>query len=364
MTTSAIILRESEKSLQAGVWLFTLQIEIPSGPTLYRVCNTESLVYAGQTWTPWSFVLTGFSMSTEGDIPSPSLEVDKTNSEIGQYMADYDGLQGAVVRIEFVNSLYLNEDYSPDAIVVKIDGSTNTLTTVSFKLIPDGLRPRVTVPCRNCEGWICDRRFRLSAYCGYDSTSISGITIPASGPLVVQMTGHPFVTGDTVYLEGVVGISPSLNCAVQKRIKSITISSGNPLLITTRTAHRLVTGDTVVLSNVRGITPKPNGSWTITRSGSGSFTLDSTDGADYTGTYIPGGLAALDGADPYTVTRIDANSFSLDDTEGADYSGTFSIGYAGFSACPKHLAACELRSRQTWFGAFPFCRGDGVKFAI
>jgi len=76
----------------------------------------------------------------------------------------------------------------------------------------------------------------------------------------------------------------------QLGIASITLSTGVPVEITTSIDHGYSTGDTVTFDSVGGTTELDGNSYVVTVTGSTTFTLDSTDGDDFT-PYTSGGTA-------------------------------------------------------------------------
>lgn len=73
-------------------------------------------------------------------------------------------------------------------------------------------------------------------------------------------------------------------------IDDITLPSGSPVAVE-ETDHGFKTGDSVLLYGIAGITGGLDGTYTITKVDADNFTLDGTDGDDYSGTFSSGTLA-------------------------------------------------------------------------
>lgn len=237
---SATIIQESQKPLQPYAWVILLQIAIPNGPTLYYAVNTEAVTYPSDSgsnvYQPMSLAVGSFELNIKGTLPTINLTIDKTSTDLESYIADYDSLQGATVTILVVNTGMLDEDFSPDAVVMELDGSTSTTMTFSADLVVP-IPTEMLIPLRSYQSWVCDFKFQDSVFCGYTPGAIDSFNIPGSGRIEITQNGHPYVEDDSVIIGGVTGVTPTLN-----------------------------------------------GTYTVSIVNANTFKLNSTDGGDYTGT--------------------------------------------------------------------------------
>lgn len=226
---------------QPGAWVWLLTIELPnSGGTLRYVSNTEDVSYDGDTYTSFNFAIDSFSCNTDGEIPELTMSV----TNVGYVLQDYlrtSGLIGGTVSFVLVNTDYLAEDYSEDLVSLTITGVENTWPDIHLSLsVPSAIRQRVPESRYNPHS--CWYRFRTGR-CGYVGADISAISLPSGTPVSIDMAAaHGFTTGDEILLE------------------------------------------TTGITDLDGI-------YTVTVVDTDTFTLDGTDGDDYTGSYSSGGLA-------------------------------------------------------------------------
>lgn len=230
---------------QPGAWVWLLTIALPDGgPTLRFVSNNEDVVYGGQTYTAFNFAIDGFAVNCDGEIPELTMRVSNVGYVIQEYMRDYDGLIGSVVSWVQVNTDYLAEDWSEDLTSLTVVGAVTTWPDIEFTLgVPSALRYRV--PEDRYSPYSCRHRFRTPAgeyttRCGYAGMDIVDVTLSGTDPVSVEATDHGFVTGDTVRIFNVAGIS--------------------------------------------GL----DDDYTITSTGDDTFTLDGTDSSDFSGTFTSG----------------------------------------------------------------------------
>lgn len=93
-----------------------------------------------------------------------------------------------------------------------------------------------------------------------------------------------------VLAQWISGPLPDLPTALGGPTLTITaVTVGPPIAITTATAHNLTTGQQVIISGVGGITAA-NNTWTVSSTGTNTFTLDGSTG---TGSYTGGGIVNL-----------------------------------------------------------------------
>lgn len=251
---------------QPGAWVWLMIVTLPnSGPTLRFTDNSENVVYGGQTFVSFNFGIDSFSCNTDGEIPEFTMVVTNVGYVLQEYMREYGGLIGGTISYVQVNTEYLAEDYSEDQVTWTITGAKNTWPDVIVSLsVPPAIRGRV--PEDRLNPYACRHAFRTPAgeyttRCGYTGASLDGVTLPSGNPVAVEQEGHGFSTGDEVRIFDMVGI------------------------------------------------------------------------------------AGLDG--DYTVTVVDPDNFTLDDTDGDDFSGSFTSGSAGYAWCPRNPDGCLAR------GMFP-----------
>lgn len=227
---------------QGGAWVWLMTVTLPdSGGSLYYVNNTVDVVYDGQTYTAFNFRVSDFSWNTDGELPELTLRFANVGYVLQDYMRDYNGLIGGVLSFLYVNTDLLAVDYSEDEIAMTIVGAETLWPDVQITIgVPSCFRYRV--PEDRLNPHACRHRFRATR-CGYVGSAISAITLPSASVVVVDMAA----------------------------------------------AHGLATGAEVEIET-SGITDL-DGIYTITVTDSDSFTLDDTDGDDYSGSYTSGGLA-------------------------------------------------------------------------
>jgi hypothetical protein len=112
-------------------------------------------------------------------------------------------------------------------------------------------------------------------------TKISGrvVTLDTGVRIPWDFTG----TGAVVEMEEAGGAA-----IAAVNIAGITLGSGVVVAVETATAHGLTTGDTVNFAGIVGTTELNKGLWTVTVVDTTNFTLDGTDGDDFTA-YTSGG---------------------------------------------------------------------------
>lgn len=231
---------------QPGAWVWLMTITLPGNAiTLRYASNTEDVTYGGETYSAFNFVIDSFSFNCDGEIPELTMTVTNIGYVIQDYMRDYEGLIGGIVSYVQVNTDFLSEDYSEDLMQFTIVGSQNMWPNVQFTLsVPPNLRYRV--PEDRYNPYSCRHAFRTPAgeyttRCGYTGKTIADITLPSGSSVSVQVTSHDFVTGNSIRIYNIVGITGGLD-----------------------------------------------GDYTITRVNDNEFTLDDTDGDDYAGSFTSG----------------------------------------------------------------------------
>ena len=227
---------------QPGAWVWLLTVTLPnSGPTFRFVSNPVDVTYDANTYTASNFAVGSFSVNTDGELPEFTMVVTNVGYFFQDYMRDYSGLVGGEVSFVQVNTDYLAEDWSEDLTTLTIIAAQTTWPDLTLTLGVDS-SVRYRLPENRATPHTCPHKFRTNR-CGYTGSSISAISFPSGAVVSVDMAAaHGFATGDEIELEttGVTGL---------------------------------------------------DGVYTITVVDSDTFTLDATDGDDYTGPYTSGGLA-------------------------------------------------------------------------
>jgi len=268
---------------QEGAWVWLLTFALPNGgPTLRFCSNTENLTYGGYVYEAFNFSIGSFAWNCDGEIPELTMVVTNVGFQVQEYVRDHDGLIGSEVSFVQVNTEYLDEDWDEDMTTLMVTGAVSTWPDISLTLsVPPALRYRV--PEDRLNPHACRHAFRTpsggyTTRCGYAGKSISGITKSSGSPVSVTVSSHGFGTGDVIRLYDIVGID---------------------------------------------------------------------------------GLAG-----DYTITKTSDNAFTLDGTDGGNYSGTFSSGKAGYAQCRRIPDDCRARGRfPSYYGGPLSMRTEGVRYA-
>jgi hypothetical protein len=284
-----VILAEKNKLSQTGVWPWLLALTPAGTNTTYCYTNnTEAVTYGGNLYSPMPFRIDPIERSADGTLQILQIVVTDIGLTLQQAIRDNDGLRGASVTLTQVNTNLLNQDFSGDTVTFQINYCQNKYTDIIlYGGIPGSLKQRV--PEDQFLPLQCRHDFRIpggeyGSRCGYTGKPIYAITLTPGHPVAVQMTGG---------FNGPVGLS---------------------------------TGDQVRVYSVTQIA-KLNGDYTVTVSDPYHFTLDGTDGANFTGTYTSGGRA-------------------------------------GFALCPRLLTFCRSQQRSPNYGGTAAARSDSIRLAV
>jgi hypothetical protein len=251
MVLSNVIVAEKNRLSQPGVWTWLLAVTPAGSGTTYRFTNnTEALSYQGHTYDPMPFRIDPIETTTDGQLQALQITVTDIGMSLQSVLRANNGLRNASVTISEVNTTLLGEDYSEDSLTFQVSHCQNRYCDIIFYCgVPGSLKHRVPED----EYWAlqCRHDFRIpgggySSRCGYVGKVVAGVSLPAGNPVIVEVSGHPFVTGDSVRLYGVAGITPSLDA-----------------------------------------------DWTVTGTDASHFTLDGTNGSSYGGSYSGGGKAGF-----------------------------------------------------------------------
>ncbi|KPK73010.1 MAG: hypothetical protein AMJ84_02930 [Acidithiobacillales bacterium SM23_46] len=195
------------------------------------------IVYPG-----WNFTLDQASDQAKGELPTWQLRVANVTRILEPYLEQLKGAVGSTVILTVVNSAHLTEDYAELQKTFDVMASQSDAQWVSLTLgAPNLLRQRF--PLRRYRALHCWNRFE-TAECSYTRETVADVTLSGTDPVSIEVTEHPFATGDSIRLADIAGVTPSLD-----------------------------------------------GSYTITKTDADNFTLDDTDSSDYSGTYTSGGTA-------------------------------------------------------------------------
>ena len=137
--------------------------------------------------------------------------------------------------------------------------------------------------------------------------TISGITLTDESPVSIESTAHGLSESDKIIIHKIRGTTElngntytitrtdannfTLNNTEYfspKTISGITLTDRSPVSIESTTAHGLSNGDVITISGVMGTTELNGNTYTITRTGADNFTLNNTDGMNFT-PYTSGG---------------------------------------------------------------------------
>lgn len=120
--------------------------------------------------------------------------------------------------------------------------------------------------------------------------------------LVTSSAGAPYTTSINptyrIYGEGVLLTNGTGSLAKLDTFTVTAATNASPIAITTSAAHGLQTGNRVTIADVGGNTAA-NGTFTVTRTGATTFTLDGSTG---NGAYTSGGAGHVTGL--YSITHV------------------------------------------------------------
>lgn len=232
---------------QPGAWVWLLVLAAPDGTVLKRwATNPDDVTYDGQTYEAAAALVGSFELNLDSQIPETTISMANIADEIQELLYEYDGLVEGTLSFVCVNTQYLAYDWSEDLTTMTIDGCEVQWDSVPFNLsVPTAMRRRVPEDRYNAHA--CRHAFRnpstgeYTARCGYEGSAIDSISLPSGSPVSIQLTDHPFLTGDEVRIFDLVGITGDLD-----------------------------------------------GDYDVTKVDADHFTLDGTDGDDYAGSFTSG----------------------------------------------------------------------------
>jgi len=253
MVLSNLIMAEKDKLSQQGAWTWLLALTPAGSETTYHYTNnTESLVYAGNTYNPMPFRIEPIDKSTDGQLQVFQVVVTDIGLSLQSVLRANNGLRNASVTVTQVNTMLLGEDFSEDSMTFQVSHCQNKYCDIVFYCgVPGSLKHRV--PEDEYFALQCRLDFRIpgggySSRCGYAARlqTVTAVEIPGPpyGRLAVTVPNHGFVTGETI-----------------------------------------------ALFTINGITPSLAADWIIEKYNDDVFKLNGTDGSDYSGGYTGGGKA-------------------------------------------------------------------------
>lgn len=134
LSIPTVLINEKNKLYTPNPWLVLLDIVLDDDHKLYFVSNNENITFDGQEYTAFPFNLDPTSQSTEGTIPTVSLQVCNVTQIIQGYLEDLDGAVGAKVTIRVVNANYLEADYADLEMTFSVLASSADAEWITFTL--------------------------------------------------------------------------------------------------------------------------------------------------------------------------------------------------------------------------------------
>jgi len=93
-------------------WIILLEITLTDTTVIRLAKNTEDVVYNGNTYTHFPFIISDIESNADGQIPQVSLKVCNITRFLQPYLNSLDGGLESTVSIIVVNANHLTEDYS------------------------------------------------------------------------------------------------------------------------------------------------------------------------------------------------------------------------------------------------------------
>ncbi|OGW36130.1 MAG: hypothetical protein A2X58_08605 [Nitrospirae bacterium GWC2_56_14] len=139
-----IALRQAVTSLDSpGAWLTLLDLVIEGGPTFNLCNNNEDIEFQGRTYSAFPFALQPPKSTNTGEITTAQIMVYDVGRAIRPQLAKLNGGVGSTVRVYYVNSELLGEDYSKTTIDFSVQSATAPDMQIIIKLgMPNPLRQR------------------------------------------------------------------------------------------------------------------------------------------------------------------------------------------------------------------------------
>ena len=270
---------EKNKQHTANRWVVLLVLRPPSTLTsvdpIYLARSNTTVTYGGNDYTPFNFSPGKLSESSEGDFPGMSITINNPMHLFDDFIEKTDGFDQCTLDYFVVNIGFIS-DAPPNIYIWDIESIDQDDEFISFNLgMPSALRRQS--PDESYRSRACQFSYSTSYPCHVTPFTIEDVTLTGTDPVLITLTDHTFITGDAVTI------------------------------------------------------------------------ADVTDIADLNSSY--------------NVTYVGANTFSLQTTDSSDFSGTFSSGgTVKFTICNGTISECVARGNINRFKAFPGLRSRTVKY--
>lgn len=129
LSTAAII--EKNRVSTDGVYLLLLTIQYKSEEPIRLVLNNEEVTFKDNTYYPYYFSLSDVKQ-TSSEMPSATLTVSNITGTIQRILENYDGANGAKVKVAVINTNVSDEILQEENFVVT--GATSKKDAISLKL--------------------------------------------------------------------------------------------------------------------------------------------------------------------------------------------------------------------------------------
>lgn len=114
-TITASLIQEKNKLASPSAWLPLITVYVNASTTLRLVPNPTSVVFDGQTYTPFGCEIEDVMQDAKGQLHDVSISVSNVTREISAYV-EFNELRGARVSVCYVHSANLAD---PDAVVME-----------------------------------------------------------------------------------------------------------------------------------------------------------------------------------------------------------------------------------------------------
>ena len=210
--------------------------------------HPKSSIGNGTTYHPvlfdkCSFEIDPVRITGQESIPTTSITIEHVSRFLKPYLDTLDLADDTTVELIVANRAFLTGDAVEVSMFFDLlDGEIDT-KTARFTLGAPAMLTRML------NSWVyepfhCNADHFEATECAYTRKTVADVTLPSGTPVSIEVTAHGYITGDSIRLEGLDDLTPDLS-----------------------------------------------GTYTITKTDANNFTLDDTDGDDYTGSYSSGGTA-------------------------------------------------------------------------
>jgi len=269
-------------------WLVAFYEPDGETPVLAVTNNYDNVTYDEVEYTSYNVVVDEPPGADPEGLPTARLTISNVPLTLQESLAASDYYRGGKIVFIPYNTEEAEVDYAEDTKELYIVSHETTLRSIVFTLaVPQELIENV--PEDLYGPFSCRHRFQTpntpSARCGYVGQNITDVGFTGGDPVHIRVPNHGFVAGDYVELSDMDGI---------------------------------------------GITPSLDGTYVVTP----------------------------DGGDP-------TNVFTLNGTDGGNYSGSYgSGGVAGYAYCGQTLMHCRVRDRVESYGGMAGLRSDTIVVGI